>query len=70
MSEAVFSVPDMSCGHCVATVKNALEQSEGVESAEVSLDSKIAWVHHNGEVDMDTLFRAVEAVGFTPSAGS
>jgi len=69
MKEAVFNVPDMSCGHCVATVQNALEQVDGVESADVSLDSKVARVQYNDDVDPDTLFRAVEAVGFTPVAG-
>jgi copper chaperone len=66
MNETVLSVPDMSCGHCVATVQGALERVDGVESVEVSLDTKAARVFHHGEIDTYALEEAVQAVGFTP----
>jgi copper chaperone CopZ len=66
MNEIVLRVQDMSCGHCVATVKAALERVEGVEAVDVSLDSKLARVGYYGEIDSWALMAAVEAVGFTP----
>jgi copper chaperone len=47
---AELSVEGMSCGHCVARVKNALSSVEGVTKAEVSLENKNAVV----EYDPDT----------------
>lgn len=66
MNETIIKVPDMSCGHCVATVQGALGRVNGVESVQVSLDTKIARVSHPGEIDANALMAAVKAVGFTP----
>ncbi|MCJ7630455.1 MAG: heavy-metal-associated domain-containing protein [Longimicrobiales bacterium] len=66
MNETNMRVADMSCGHCVATVQGALEKVDGVESVQVSLDTKIARISHRGEIDTAALMGAVQAVGFTP----
>jgi copper chaperone CopZ len=66
MNQTMMRVPDMSCGHCVATVQGALEGVDGVESVQLSLDTKIAQISHHGEIDSHALLEAVQAVGFTP----
>ena len=68
MNETIMRVPDMSCGHCLATVQGALERVDGVESVQVSLESKIAAISHFGEIDIYALMAAVQAVGFTPES--
>jgi copper chaperone len=65
MNETTIRVPDMSCGHCVATVQGALERVDGVQSVQLSLDTKIAQISHHGEIDMHALLVAVQSVGFT-----
>jgi copper chaperone CopZ len=45
--KVVLSVPDMSCGHCVARIKGALEEI-GVECL-VDLGSRTAVVDHEDE---------------------
>jgi copper chaperone len=40
MSSLSFRVPDMSCGHCVASVTGAVEELEGVGGVDVDLESK------------------------------
>jgi copper chaperone len=59
-------VPDMSCGHCEMSVREALGELDGVES--VSAD------HTTGEVEMsyerakvteETLQKAIEGAGYT-----
>lgn len=70
MNETVLKVPDMSCGHCVATVENALEQVPGVERVEVSLETKIVRVSHFGSMDPYALSEAIQSVGFTPELES
>ena len=68
MKETQFSVPDMSCGHCVASVKGALEVVEGVEAVEVRLETKMVTVRSIVELDSYDLMAAVKAVGFTPES--
>jgi copper chaperone len=70
MNETILKVPDMSCGHCVATVENALEQVDGVEGVEVSLDTKIVRVSHFGTMDIYALTEAIQSAGFTPETDS
>ena len=49
MSETVvYSVPGMSCGHCVQAVEAGLASVAGVERAEADLDTKIVRVTGGG----------------------
>ena len=36
----VYTVPNISCGHCTATIERELRLVEGVESVKADLDSK------------------------------
>lgn len=36
-----LQAPDISCGHCVASVKNRLGQLDGVETVDASADTKV-----------------------------
>lgn len=55
-----MEIEGMMCGHCEATVKNALEAVDGVEAAEVSHEKNRAVVTLNKEVSDDILTKAVE----------
>ena len=34
MEKQIFTIPNISCGHCVMTIKNELGDMEGVKSVE------------------------------------
>ncbi len=36
-----LQAPDISCGHCVSSVKNRLSQLDGVETVDASADTKV-----------------------------
>lgn len=59
--EKTMNIEGMMCGHCEATVKKALEEVQGVESAEVSHEANKAVVTLNEAVSDDVLKQAVEA---------
>ena len=61
----VLKVPDMSCGHCKATVEKALLTVEGVERATVDLEAKTVSVDHADSVSEDTLRSAVTQAGYS-----
>ena len=58
--EKIIGVEGMMCEHCEATVKKALEQIEGVESAEASHVDKRAVVQLSADVADDVLRKAIE----------
>lgn len=66
MMKKIISVEGMSCQHCVAAVKAALEGLEGVKSAKVDLKKKSATVKLSKNVTDDMLKSAVNDAGFNP----
>lgn len=63
-----IDVIGMTCSHCVASVKKALEDLPQVESAKVSLADKQAVVSLTEEVSPEVLTEAIEDIGFEVSA--
>jgi len=60
-----YHVDNMKCGHCVATVKQALEGLDGCEQASVDLDSASAEV--TGDVDGTRLQQVLADLGYPAS---
>jgi len=58
----VINIEGMSCNHCVAHVKEALEGITGVDVLEVNLDNKKAVVET--EVENNILIDAIEEEGY------
>ena len=61
--EIAIKVEGMMCQHCVSHVKEALEKTEGVESAEVSLENKSATIKGQN-LDKAKLIAAIEKAGY------
>ncbi len=60
-----MKVEGMTCEGCAAKVKTCLEKVEGVKSAEVSLEKKLAVVtFDNGKTNEEALKAAVTSAGF------
>ncbi len=64
MKEYTILVDGMMCPRCVAHVKKALEETEGVESAEVSLEAANATVRCASSVSEQTLISSIIAAGY------
>lgn len=58
----VINIEGMTCNHCVAHVKEALEGINGVNVLEVSLDNKKAVIET--EVENNILIDAIEEEGY------
>lgn len=58
--EKTMKIEGMTCTHCEARVKKALEALDQVESAQVSHEAGTAVVTLSGEVANDVLKKAVE----------
>jgi copper chaperone len=39
-----YTIPNISCGHCVHTIKNEVTELEGVQSVDANMDTKQATI--------------------------
>ena len=64
-SEITLTIVGMTCGHCVKHVTEALEGVNGVQKAEVNLESGVAKVQ--GQAPNQALIDAVVEAGYSAS---
>lgn len=57
-----LSIPDMSCGHCRASIQDALGKLPGVER--ISFDAQARTATIDGTTPAEPLVRALDAIGF------
>ena len=63
MQKVHLTIEGMSCGHCVARVRGALQAVDGIEVTSVQLGSAVAEIDPT-RVKPDDLVRAVGDVGY------
>ncbi|HLO02706.1 MAG TPA: heavy-metal-associated domain-containing protein [Symbiobacteriaceae bacterium] len=61
MSKTTLKIGGMSCGHCVAAVKEALTAVPGL----TDLDVKVGEASFGGSADVEQAKKAVEEEGYT-----
>lgn len=60
-----FTLPDMSCGHCVATITEALKAADAQARIEIDREARTARV--DSTLPRETLAAALTAAGYTPA---
>lgn len=60
--KTTYSIENMKCMGCVSTVRKALEEIPGIESAEVDLESALATV--DGDVDQSLILETLKEAGY------
>lgn len=58
----LLSVPDMTCGHCRASVESALQALPG--AGEITVDLPARQVSVSGDLDADKLLAVLDGIGF------
>ena len=67
MTQGTIKVEGMSCGHCQMRVKKAVEAVDGVQKAEVNLQSKQVVVEYDeGKANLEKLKAAIKEAGYEP----
>ena len=61
---ATFTVSGMTCGHCVASVTEEVQEIAGVESVNVELASGALTITSADPVDESAVKAAVEEAGY------
>ncbi len=65
LNEVTFVAPDISCGHCVATVQSAVGALSGVARVEANPDTKQVEVSFDpSRVSIDQIEAALDEAGY------
>ena len=64
MTEITLSVPDISCGHCKMSIEGAVNQLDGIDSVEVSIEGRTVAVSYGDAVTLDAIIDAIEKQGY------
>ena len=64
MSTATYTVTGMTCGHCVSSVTEEVEQIAGVTGVDVDLDTGRVTVTSEAPLDDALVKSAVEEAGY------
>jgi len=55
MEKHVFTIPNISCGHCVAAIKNELSEIKGIVAVEGNPSEKQITVEWNSPITLDRI---------------
>ncbi len=65
IEQTTLTAPDISCGHCVATVTEALTALDGVQKVDASAETKrIAVSFDPGRVSLIQIEAALDEAGY------
>jgi copper chaperone len=65
MANAIFNVPEMSCGHCKRAVEGELKKLSGVEGSNADFEKGIVEVRYDDDrVATEELREAIEEAGY------
>ncbi len=68
MESVTLTAPDISCDHCVATVKNAVGKIEGVQNVSALADTKqVDVTFDNSRTTLDDITNALADAGYPAS---
>ena len=59
-----FKVPDISCGHCVHSIKNELSELEAVKTVDGNPDEKTIYVEWNDPLTEEDIRNRLAAINY------
>jgi copper chaperone CopZ len=67
MSFVTFSVPNISCGHCVETIRRELSEMEGVTRVEPSAATRTVEVEFEPPATTESLAALLTEINYAPA---
>jgi copper chaperone len=67
MEKETFSIPNISCGHCVMSIKNELNDLEGVSSVEGSAENKSISVEWDSPATLEKIRDTLKEINYPAS---
>ena len=66
MEEKTVHIPNISCGHCVMTIKNELLDIKGVENVEGDAEKNTVTVRWKSPVEWNAINNTLYEIGYPP----
>lgn len=70
MSSKTFEVPNISCGHCVMTIKNEVSDLAGVKSVSADQATKIVTVEWDAPATWEQIQALLVEINYPPAASN
>jgi copper chaperone len=64
MSSRLYNVPNISCGHCVATIEREVKEVAGVESVSADLETRQVSVAYEDEAVLARVEALLKEIGY------
>ena len=68
MTTVTYNIPNISCGHCVHTIKMEVSDLAGVTTVEASAEAKTATITFEAPASEDTIKSLLAEINY-PAAG-
>ena len=67
MEQHTFNIPNITCGHCVMTIKNELSELEGVNQVDGNPGDKTVSVEWEAPATMETIKATLSEINYPAS---
>ncbi|MEM8861151.1 MAG: cation transporter [Chloroflexota bacterium] len=67
MERKVFTVNEISCGHCTSAIEEEVSEIEGVQMVEADIDSKRVMVEWNQPASWDAIKAKLIEIEYPPA---
>jgi copper chaperone CopZ len=64
MAKETFSIPNISCGHCVMSIKNELNELDGVKTVEGDPETKSITVEFESPVTLEQIKETLKEINY------
>ena len=70
MQSKTFQVPNISCGHCVMTIKNEVSELTGVKKVDADRTTRLVTVEWDDPATWEQIQKLLVEINYAPSAES
>jgi copper chaperone len=64
MERQTFSIPNISCGHCTASIENELKELEGVADVSSDILAKTVTVQWQSPMSRETIIDTLKEINY------
>ena len=64
MESTTFLIPNISCGHCLASIKNELSELEGVKTVAGNLEDKQVTVEWESPATLEKIKETLKEINY------
>jgi copper chaperone len=67
MKTVTYTIPNISCGHCVHTIKSEVGEIPGVKSVEADAASKIVTIEYDDPANEEKIIDLLKEINYSPN---